>query len=102
MLRIERLNEDNATVTLKLDGRIVGQWVAILKKECFQVLKRQKQLILNFADVTFIGREGVEILEKLRGQQVECTHCSPFVKELLGADEMRVVGKHHAVDALAE
>ena len=47
MLRIERLNEDDATVTLKLDGRIVGQWVAILKKECFQVLKRQKQLILS-------------------------------------------------------
>jgi len=102
MLRIERLNEDNATVTLKLDGRIVGQWVAILKKECFQVLKRQKQLILDFADVTFIGREGVAILEKLRGQQVECTHCSPFVKGLLGADEMRVGGKHHAADALAD
>lgn len=83
MLRIERLNEDHATVILKLDGRIVSQWVAILEEECFQILKQQKQLILDCTDVSFIGPEGIEMLGKLKGGCVKCVNCSPFVRAIL-------------------
>lgn len=86
MLRIERLNEEDATVTLKLDGRIVGQWVAILEEQCLQVLKQQKQLILDCADVSFIGREGIEMLGKLKGGCVKCINCSLFVQAILSPE----------------
>lgn len=84
MLRIERLNEDDARVTLKLDGRIVGQWVATLEVECSRVLQGSKRLVLDFAGVTFIDRDGVSLLKKVRGERVRLVNCSLFVKELMG------------------
>ena len=87
MLRIERLNEDDARVTLKLDGRIAGQWVAILEEECIRVLKEQKQLILDCAEVSFIGQEGIEMLAKLKGGCVRCVNCSPFVQAILSLEK---------------
>ncbi len=98
MLRIEKLSEDNATVTLKLDGRIVGQWVAILEEECTQVLKQRKKLILDCADVSFIGREGIEMLGKLKGKCVQCVHCSPFVQAILSLEG----GKDNAVSVVQD
>ncbi len=84
MLRLEKVIEDNATVTLKLEGRIVTHWVAILEEECSRILRGPKRLILDFAGVTFIDREGVSLLNKVRGERVWLVNCSPFVKGLVG------------------
>lgn len=83
MLRIEKVGEDAATVTLRLEGRVVAQWVAALEEECRRVLREPKRLILDFAGVTFIGRDGVAVLGKMRGERVQLANCSPFVRELL-------------------
>lgn len=84
MLRIEKVSEDDATVTLKVEGRIVGHWVATLEEECFRSLRGSKQLILDLAGVSFIDRDGVALLMKVKGERVRVLNCSPFVKELLG------------------
>lgn len=83
MLRIEKVGEDAATVTLKLEGRVVAQWVAAFEEECRRVLWGPKRLILDFAGVTFIGRDGVAVLGKMNGERVQVVNCSPFLRALL-------------------
>lgn len=84
MLRIEKVSEDDATVTLKIEGRIVTHWVATLEEECSRILRGPTRLILDFAGVTFIDRDGVSLLKKVRGERVRLVNCSLFVKELMG------------------
>ena len=83
MLRIEKMGEDAATVTLKLEGRVVAQWVDALEEECQRVLREPKRLILDVAGVRFIDRDGVAMLGKMNGKRVQLANCSPFLQELL-------------------
>ena len=41
----------NHAVTLKLEGRLIGPWVAELKKTCEQHLATKQSINLDFADV---------------------------------------------------
>ncbi len=83
MLRIEKMGEDAATVILKLEGRIIGQWVAALEEECERVLRGPKRLVLDVAEVTFIDRDGVATLGKIKDERMQLVNCSPFLRELL-------------------
>ncbi len=84
MLRIEKVSEDDATVTLKLEGRIVTYWVTTLEEECSRILRGPKRLILDFAGINFIDKDGVSLLKKIRRGLVQLVNTSPFVKELMG------------------
>jgi len=87
MLRIEKVGEDAGTVRLKLEGRVVAQWVAALEEECQPVLQRSKRLILDVAGVTFIDRDGVAMLAKMNGKRLQVVNCSPFLRALLRCPE---------------
>lgn len=83
MLRIEKVGEDAATVILKLEGRMVAQWVTALKEECQRVLRGPKRLVLDVAGVTFVDRDGVAMLGKMRNERVQLVNGSLFLRELL-------------------
>lgn len=87
MLRIEKVGEDAATVTLRLEGRVVAQWVTALEEECQRVPRGPKRLILDVAGVTFIDRDGVAMLGKMNGKRVQVVNYSPFLQELLRCPE---------------
>ncbi|MGH9846607.1 MAG: hypothetical protein ACREEM_48530 [Blastocatellia bacterium] len=78
MLRIMEESATNNATTLRLDGRLVGPWVEILRASCEQVHGR---LILDLAGVSFADHAGVELLRQLEPQQVALVHCSPFLQE---------------------
>ena len=73
----------NHAVTLKLEGRLIGPWVAELKNACEQHLAAKQSLNLDFADVTFADRTGLALLLRLRAQGVTLVNCSPFLEEEL-------------------
>lgn len=75
----------NHAVTLKLEGRLVGPWVAELKKTCEQHLEANRVINLDFADVTFADRTGLALLLRLRAQGVKLVNCSPFIEAELRA-----------------
>ncbi len=83
MLRIEKVGDDAATVILKLEGRIVAQWVTVLDEECQRVLRRPTPLVLDVAGVTFVDRDGVAMLRKMRNERVQLVNGSVFLRELL-------------------
>jgi ABC-type transporter Mla MlaB component len=82
MLKISEPSANNA-LTLKLEGRLIGPWVAELKNACERHLATRRSVHLDLADVTFADRTGLELLLHLRAQGVTFLNCSPFLEEEL-------------------
>ena len=59
MLKISQAGKANQSVTLKLEGRVVGPWVGELRQVCETHLSEGRVLKLDLADVTFADADGV-------------------------------------------
>jgi len=69
--------------TLRAEGRLIGPWVDELKRSCEDVLIAGAKLSIDLSDVSFVDRDGVELLQSLRSRHVELVNCSSFVTEQL-------------------
>lgn len=83
MLRIELLDQRDGTTTLELAGRVVGPWVDELSRSCERALAIGGTLNVDLAQVSFVDRDGVQFLKRLRARDVALVNCSPFVAEQL-------------------
>lgn len=83
MLRISVVEGDGRGLTLYLEGRVMGPWVAELRRACERALAQGRGLTLDVAGVSFLDRDGVGLLRGLMHRQVAVTRCSPFVAEQL-------------------
>jgi len=83
MLKISRAGKGNHSVTLKLEGRVVGPWVGELRQVCETLLSEGRALKLDLADVTFADADGVAVLTGFKTRGVTLKNCSPFVDEQL-------------------
>jgi anti-anti-sigma regulatory factor len=82
MLRILEVQGENGAITLRVDGRLAGQWVALLQSSCEAVLVHNSRLILDLGGVTFADRTGVDLLRRLQLRAV-LLHGSLFLQEQL-------------------
>ena len=83
MLKISQAGKANHSVTLKLEGRVVGPWVGELRQICEALLTERRSLRLDLADVTFADADGVAVLSSFKSRGVKLTSCSAFLKEQL-------------------
>ena len=83
MLKISQTERANHSVTLKLEGRVVGEWVGELRQVCETLLTEGRSLKLDLADVTFADASGVAALSRFKSRGVTFSNCSPFVEEQL-------------------
>ena len=83
MLKISQAGTANHSVTLKLEGRVVGPWVSELSQVCETLLKAGRALKLDLNDVSFADASGVSALSSLKSRGVTLIQCSPFVAEQL-------------------
>ncbi len=83
MLRISQAEKANHSVTLKLEGRVVGPWVGELRQVCETHLSEGRALKLDLAEVTFADADGVAVLTGFKTRGVTLKDCSPFVDEQL-------------------
>ena len=65
MLRITTIAEHTPIVTLKVEGRIVSDWIPTLEHESLGLLERGKAVDLDFSGVTFVDAQGVTMLRNL-------------------------------------
>lgn len=84
MLKIDLATSDDGAPVLKLAGRVIGAWVAALAHECDRVLQCEQRLVVDLAAVSFVDREGAELLRSLAGANVRLLRCSPLVAAQLG------------------
>ena len=83
MLKISQAGKTGQNFALKLEGRIIGPWVAELRLICETLLEHDRTMKLDLADVSFADTEGVALLTKLKSSGVMLVNSSPFVSEQL-------------------
>jgi len=85
MLRIWSVEPPEGTVILRLEGRLIGPWVEELRRSCDRVLPTGAKLTLDFSEVSFVDRKGIELIRTLGNRNVALLNCSAFVAEQLKA-----------------
>lgn len=87
MLRITRLAELPPQITLRVEGRLQGDAVGLLERECREQIDGGRRVQLDFADVAAIDRHGIAMLRGLPSDRFEIVHAAPFLGALLGQKE---------------
>ena len=89
-LRITRERGSRFRAKLRLEGRIVAEWAALLERECLELLLSRGAVSLDLAGVVFVDRAGVEVLGRLSHMGVEI-HCrSRLVASVLEGEGVHV------------
>lgn len=81
MLKITRVASSKQEVTLQLDGRVLGQWVELLRESAESVLKEGMRLTLDLENTSFIDCEGIALIKRLIDRGVRQVKAPPFVTE---------------------
>lgn len=83
MLRITKIENNGAPVTLKLEGKVSDQWAALLEGECRTLLRHKKDILLDFSHVSYIDAGGIEVVKSLPRQHIRIVNVPRFIEELL-------------------
>src|SRR5881397_683798 len=83
MMRITRVPGTDGVARLHIEGRLTGDGVKELAASCEAYLAVRHPLLLDVADVTFVDREGLDLLEAVVRRGAALRGCSPFLDELL-------------------
>ena len=83
MLKISQAGKTNHSITLKLEGRVVGPWVGEARETCEKLLSQGRTVRLNLAEVSFVDQDGVRFLASLISKGITLVDCSLFVEEQL-------------------
>lgn len=83
MLRISKASENPFSVELKLEGRIVSEWVSVLEAEILDWGQKKQQVLLDFCAVTFVDERGLRMLKRRLSGDIRITNCAGFIETLL-------------------
>ena len=83
MLRISRAAATPSLTTLRVEGRVVAEWVPVLERECWLALQGNGHVQLDLSAVTFVDGGGVAALRHLDAKDLEIVNCPEFIGELL-------------------
>lgn len=82
MLRITTAN-DGFECVLKLEGKLLADWVGELRETCQQAQAAFGDLQLDLSGLSFVDPQGTLALRELMRQGIRVTTTSPFIGELL-------------------
>ena len=83
MLRITVTEGLATTRIVKLEGRLVGQWIDELRRTCDALLLGRVAPALDLTDVLFVEDAGLIALRDLLARGATIDRCSPFIAEQL-------------------
>jgi anti-anti-sigma regulatory factor len=83
MLRITCTVDDTSLATLKLEGKLVGPWVAELRQTCAQRPACVGGWRLDLSAVSFVDEAGVQLLREQLRLGATLSACSAVVRALL-------------------
>jgi anti-anti-sigma regulatory factor len=86
VLRITSSTENDRPTTLKIEGRIAGDWVNELTRVVSMVVGTRCAIVLDMAGVTFVDQAGIAVLRDLQDRGIELVNCSDFVWTLVNGD----------------
>ncbi len=84
MLKIEVQGASEGSMVIHLEGQVIEPWVGELARVSEPIVARGAALYLDLSAVSFVSREGIELLSRL-GDRAQLMNCSSFVAEQLRA-----------------
>ena len=76
MLKITHIARNSMFAILILEGKIIGKWVAELKRVCKQYLSEGKRIGLDLSEVRSVDKRGIKMLNDLATREVQLSNCS--------------------------
>jgi hypothetical protein len=83
MLRITQTDGQDSTRTIKLEGKLLGPWVAEVLTVCTSDNDRSGRTRLDLSGLLFVDQAGAKLLKSLIRRGLAVSACSGFVAELL-------------------
>jgi hypothetical protein len=83
MLRLTRVAVTHSTLTIKLEGKLLGPWVDEVRQACAFGTVPSGLTSLDLSALTFVDAAGEGLLRDLISQGIEVVACSSYVAELL-------------------
>jgi ABC-type transporter Mla MlaB component len=83
MLRITRLPEQREPPCLRVEGRLVGDWVHLLQVEIELAQAHTTALELDLLGVEFADARALSLLHEVERRGVKLVGCSPLLTSLL-------------------
>jgi hypothetical protein len=87
MLKITQIGGQDSTQTFRLEGKLLGPWVAEVLDVCRSRDGRSSQRSLDLSGLTFVDQAGAELLKDLIRRGITVSACSGFVAELLHLED---------------
>ena len=81
MLKITTAVLSKHEITLRLDGRVTGQWVALLRDSAESAFTEGMKLTIDLKNVSFIDCEGIALLKRLIERGANPVNAPLFVSE---------------------
>jgi anti-anti-sigma regulatory factor len=80
--------QDDHLLSLKLEGRLEGPWVEVLRRTWTDAITHDKgqKVSLDFGGVSFADSEGRQLLLTMQKKGVALTKLSGFMRETLERD----------------
>ncbi|MFO1512827.1 MAG: hypothetical protein U1F83_07955 [Verrucomicrobiota bacterium] len=85
MLKISEGTRENQSLTLKLEGSVVGPWVEELRQIGDLLLADGTKLALDLQEVSYADESGLALLASFKRRGARLLNTAPFVKEQLKA-----------------
>ena len=83
MLRLTRIAGTHGTQVMKLEGKLLGPWVAEVREACTAGTDSPSQISLDLSALIFVDAAGLRLLRDLIAQGIEVVASSGYVAELL-------------------
>jgi anti-anti-sigma regulatory factor len=83
MLMITRSEGSDLTRTIKLEGKLLGSWIAELESACRESLVAPERVCLDLCDLTYVDAAGARFLVRLIHDGARVVACSGFVAEMI-------------------
>jgi len=81
MLKITPAILSEQESALRLDGRVAGQWVALLRESAESVLADGLRLTIDLQNISYIDCEGIVLLKSLIERGADAVNAPLFVNE---------------------
>ncbi|HLA09112.1 MAG TPA: STAS domain-containing protein [Pyrinomonadaceae bacterium] len=81
MLKITQVVLASQEITLRLDGRVTGQWVELLRNTAESLLEAGLRLNIDLTNVSYSDCEGIALLKSLIDRGVRHLNAPLFVAE---------------------
>jgi len=88
MLRLTLRTEDPGASVIQVEGRVAGEWVALLEAECSRALTKGAAVKLDMTGVSDVDREGLTALRRLQQRDVTLIGCTPIMLAMLSEERL--------------